>query len=139
MLPSGRKLEVRLACWSWSGSAGWACPFGMDASDVLQGRPDDHMEMFILSRNLLIGLFTIGNTFPISDHILHQHHIQCNGRKYSQGKICLGTSFTRIRLSTPPSNFLSQNNNTTSSLSHQYLPANPQQPWPSPTGPAPAT
>jgi hypothetical protein len=63
MLPSGRKLEVRLACWSWSGSAGWACPFGIDASDVLQGRPDDHMEMFVMSRNLLIGLFTIGNTF----------------------------------------------------------------------------
>jgi hypothetical protein len=61
MLPSlsGRKLEVRLAC---SGTAGWACPFGIDASDVLQGRPDDHMEMEMLSRNLLIGLFTIGDT-----------------------------------------------------------------------------
>jgi hypothetical protein len=50
-------LELERLC-----SAGWACPFGIDASDVLQGRPDDHMEMEMLSRNLLIGLFTIGDT-----------------------------------------------------------------------------
>jgi hypothetical protein len=50
-------LELERLC-----SAGWACPFGIDASDVLQGGDDDHMEMFMSSRNLLISLFTMRNT-----------------------------------------------------------------------------